>query len=409
VFSWQAARYAERLIEEEEIDLVEAQEWEAPLYHLQVRRAERLGPKRQPPFVVHLHSPTAMIFEHNEWDTTFVDYLPLSRMEEYSIRAADALVCPSEYLARGVIALYGLEAGRIEVVRYPMGETEVLSRDGGTWANNAICYVGRLELRKGVVEWVDAAVKVAGLDASVSFDFFGSDTPVDGGLGRSVQAFLESRIPRQMRSRFRFHGARSREELMCALARVSIAVVPSRWENLPFTCIEAMATGLPVLASPCGGMAELVEDGVSGWVAEDGSAEGLASSLLRALATPAAARANMGARAAGRVCQICGNGTVVTQHLEFRRSVVEAGAARSLRGDAAVTDPEALSRGTTEPTWRRFRYSGMALIQNQTASFALAWFMAAPLREKMRWIGRVIGKPGRVFRWVGWQMSGGAK
>ena len=43
-FSWQASLLAERLIEHEGIDIIEAQEYEAPLYFLQLRRALRLGP-----------------------------------------------------------------------------------------------------------------------------------------------------------------------------------------------------------------------------------------------------------------------------------------------------------------------------------------------------------------------------
>ena len=300
VFSWQVAKYAERLIEEENIDLIEAQEWEAPLYYLQVRRMLGLGPDRQPPCMVHLHSPTQMIFEHNQWDKTLVDYLPLTRLEEFTIRAADSLICPSRYLARGVTELFGLEAEAVTIVRYPMGETPVLARGPEAWARDAICYVGRLELRKGVVEWIDAAVKVASMNQSVSFDFFGSDTSVDGGTGESVLAFLKRRIPRSLRRRFHFHGSQSRDQLLQSLSTFSIAVVPSRWENLPFTCIEAMATGLPVLVSPNGGMAELIVDGDSGWIARDGSPDGLAGALMRALSASAAERAAMAAPATSR-------------------------------------------------------------------------------------------------------------
>jgi glycogen(starch) synthase len=531
VFSWQTARYAERLIDQEGIDLIEAPEWEAPLYYLQLRRALGLGPQRQPPCIVHLHSPTAMIFEHNEWDTTLVDYLPLSRMEEYSIRAADAWLCPSDYLARGVTDLLRWKAGQIEVIRLPKGEIEVQDRSVEIWNRDAICYVGRLELRKGVIEWVDAAVIVAGLNAGVSFDFYGRDTAIDGALGRSVQKVLEVRIPRHFRRRFRFHGAVGRDKLMEALAHFPVAVIPSRWENLPFSCIEAMATGMPVLVSPCGGMAELVEEGVSGWVAKDGSAGALADSLLQVLNTPATDRAQMGVRAAGRIRTLCGNDAVVAGHLEFRRKVAEAGAFRSclvpgssagsinssrrgigvladsvrsedidlqiramtlcgvvivadktalqpgfveaceralqaqpgvglvmpwqvtkdrnpsietgpcpvsleaMRGplpegscfrceaflDAdgqvlplcwetlaaggwvAVTYPQALVRTARAAPKGRRRYSGMALLQNQTRAFALAWFLAAPLGTKMRWLGQAMRKPGRLFRWVGWQ------
>ena len=578
-FSWEVARYAERLIEEEAIDLIEAQEWEAPLYFLQLRRMLGLGPQRQPPCVVHLHSPTQLIFEHNEWDKTLVDYLPLSRFEEFTIRAADSLICPSHYLARGVTRLFELEPDRVAVIRYPMGETPLLTREPKIWSRDAICYVGRLELRKGVVEWIDAAIRVASVHPKASFHFLGSDTSIDGGAGQSVQSYLRRRIPRPLRGRFHFHGIQTRNDLLNSLATFSISVVPSRWENLPFTCIEAMATGLPVLVSPNGGMAELIRDGESGWIASDGSATGLAEALVRALGTSAATRSAMGARAAESVRQICANDSVVSQHIEHKSKIVAAGAERSRRVPgyghrseqgrysmgfvvvgtkdidqtlasiasvraqseaaplvlvldatlrewtfaeanpqgrviyaedcsqakaaecgfnglldlcpnldsvtildsdmrlapsfatvcqqvlrshcgvgvvstwawrvgagrgldtgpwpvlvqpgweavlplgcairveavlahrsnagktwSAVTYPEPLvSISETGRNRSKRRYSGMALIQNPSAVFALKWFIAAPLREKARWIGRILLRPKRIAGWMRWQ------
>ena len=578
VFAWQAARFAERLIEQESIDVVEAQEWEAPLHYLQLRRGLGLGPQRQPPIIVHLHSPSAMIFEHNDWDKSFVDYLPLTQLEEFTIRAADSLICPSAYLARGVTQRFGLSPSCVTVVRYPMGETPLLPRTPQTWARDAICYVGRLELRKGVVEWVDAAVKIAATQLGVTFHFFGSDTSLDGGSsGESVLAYLKRRIPRAVRRQFHFHGPQSREQLLLQLSEFSIAVVPSRWENLPYTCIEAMATGLPVLVSPHGGMAELIVDGESGWVAREGSPAGLAEALTRALAATPTERAVMGARASQAVRQVCANDVVVSRHLEHRSEVVLAGAhqlatptqsrdhsgprglgfvitcaeapqrlastvasvraqtqpapcvvvlaaalhdragaavqgvdqviymenfspsAAANRGlaallalqpdlcavalldqtmrpmiafaercemafasqpSAAIVSPWVVRQGRrtrldtdfvpldshllqqqdlpfgcalriaamqapASQKWAslmypeallsvdqphrarkspRRRYSGLALIQNRSAGFALQWFLAAPLREKARWISRIVLHPGRLLHWLAWQI-----
>jgi glycosyltransferase involved in cell wall biosynthesis len=475
LFAWQAARYVERLMETVAIDVIEAQEWEAPLYYLQMRRLAGLGPERRPPCIVTLHSPTQLIFQHNELDTTLTDFEPLTRMEEWTIRRADALVCPSRYLAKQVADLFGLTPGSIEVIPYAMGvETPRLERPAAVWERNSICYVGRLELRKGILEWVDAAVAVASEHDDVSFHFFGADTTLKGGAGPSVLGVLRRRIPRAMARRFRFHGARSRPELLAALAESSAAVVPSRWENFPFTCIEAMSTGLPVLASPHGGMAEMVVDGQSGWIATDGTPEALATALRRMLSTPPGRRAAMGERAAGDIRRICDNQAVVARQIAFRRQVASRGAAPVHRRpsgeapfaeacahifatqpgigmvapwvlhdgkdldtgpcpasltrlpdaalpDGAVTRPEA----GADPSWRSLqeggwtamtypgppmrtvrgagprpkrRYSMMALIANQSLDFKLRWFLAAPLREKARWLAEAARTPPRVWK-----------
>jgi glycosyltransferase involved in cell wall biosynthesis len=61
-------------------------------------------------------------------------------------------------------------------------------------------------------------------------------------------------------------GAVPRKEVAELLARSDIFVLPSLFEGLSNACIEAMATGLPVVVTDVGGMSELVRDGVDGFV-----------------------------------------------------------------------------------------------------------------------------------------------
>jgi glycogen synthase len=357
-FSWQVAHVTERLVETEGIDLIEGSEWEAPLYYFQLRRALGLGPKRQPPCLVQLHSPAELIFRHNDWDLTLSDYEPLRRVEEFTVRAADLVLCPSRYLARQCERIFNLTPGEVQVIPYPLGDTPRLERDPDVWRRNSICYTGRLELRKGVVEWVDAAVEVAQTHPSVEFDFIGGDTSLDGGPGRSVRGYLDARIPRPLRERFHFHGSIPREELMKALAKIPVAVVPSRWENLPYSCIEAMCTGLPVLVSPTGGMTELITDGESGWVAPDQTAAGLASALRRVLDTAPGQRAAMGGNAEAAARRICSNETVVQQQLELRTRLIAAGVSRSIEVPApAISQASGPQRPGTQQ-------GGMAVVVN---------------------------------------------
>jgi glycosyltransferase involved in cell wall biosynthesis len=79
----------------------------------------------------------------------------------------------------------------------------------------------------------------------------------------------------------------------------SCFVLPSRTEGMPLTVIEAMASGLPVVATRVGGVPELVEDGVTGTLVAAGDAPALATALRRMRLSPADASA-MGARAAQR-------------------------------------------------------------------------------------------------------------
>ncbi len=85
-----------------------------------------------------------------------------------------------------------------------------------------------------------------------------------------------------------------------SLAACDLFVQPSRRESFGLAAAEAMACGVPVVASAAGGLTELVEDGVSGLLAAPGSAESLASGIAY-LADSAALRDRLGAAARERI------------------------------------------------------------------------------------------------------------
>lgn len=360
-FSWQAALLAEQLVESEGIDLIEAQEYGAPLYYFQLRRALGLGPKQTPPCLVHLHSPTEFIINHNGWDIAVPSFLTAKRLEDYSIQMADALLCPSQYMARQAESHYDLAPNSIQVIPLPIGDTPWIERDAATWEQGSIAYVGRLERRKGVLEWIDAAVSLADRYPTVHFDFIGHNclsTPLVDG-----DAIIQRRIPKSLKPRFRFHGKQERSLLPLFLKQARMAVVPSRWENFPNTCVEAMSSGLPVITSPEGGMVEMVEDGYTGWVSDTASPESLAIALQRALETPAEVLAEMGERASARIREICNNQLTLQQHLEFRQKLVLKGATRSLHvlGNQLAAD-RALPSPVSPPKIQLTKNHGIALI-----------------------------------------------
>jgi glycosyltransferase involved in cell wall biosynthesis len=77
-----------------------------------------------------------------------------------------------------------------------------------------------------------------------------------------------------------------RRDVASILAVSDIFVLASRYEGLPLAIIEAMMAGLPVVATRVGGVAELVEDGVTGLIVPPRDGEALTRALRRLLADP---------------------------------------------------------------------------------------------------------------------------
>ncbi len=396
-FMWNAAIMAEWLIEHEGIDVIEAQEYEAPSYVLMARRASGLGPARHVPVIVHLHTPTEFILRANGRDDAVAGQAPLIAAEAFVIRAADALLCPSRFLARIAESHYQLPAGSVHVLPYPVGDTAALTRNAATWANGAIGYVGRMEPRKGVAEWLDAILSTADTYRDAQFTFVGGDTWWPGHGQRSVREALVARAAASGDSRVSFLDAVPRRALTAHLARTRIAVVPSRWENFPFTCIEAMASGVPVLVAPTGGMVEMVEDGRTGWIADGAHAPALEAALRRALGASPATLAEMGAAAAASVRELCDEGAICTRSLALRKTVAAQGS----------PDRRAVALPLSLPDLATATAGAASRTELTGDTMTLRQILKAPGPQRRAVLRRALGDPAYVVQWLSWHLRRG--
>ena len=90
------------------------------------------------------------------------------------------------------------------------------------------------------------------------------------------------------------------DDLPSVLSRWDVFVMPSLEEGFPIAALDAMAAGLPVVATSVGGVPELIEDGKTGCLVPPRDAEALASRLRLLLCNPEL-RVSMGAAAYARV------------------------------------------------------------------------------------------------------------
>jgi glycosyltransferase involved in cell wall biosynthesis len=129
----------------------------------------------------------------------------------------------------------------------------------------------------------DVALRVAG--------------PIPGSMMWAPLARLARR--RGVSDAISWLGSLPADDLVSQLSRADVFVLPSHIENQPNSLLEAMLVGVPCVAAMVGGVAELVEHGVSGLVYHDSDAFALAASIARMLDDPEAA-ASMGKMARER-------------------------------------------------------------------------------------------------------------
>jgi glycosyltransferase involved in cell wall biosynthesis len=170
-------------------------------------------------------------------------------------------------------------------------------------------YVGRLTRTKGLLTLLEAWERVP---APAELVVVGA-----GDLEPELRARADHRLP----GRVRFAGVR--HDVHEYLQAADAWTLPSFGEGLPMSLLEAMATGLPVVTTPVGGIVDVVRAGDNGLLVEPGQAAALASALGRALAAGEDAR-RMGRRARETVLARFGLPSVGQAYLDLFERVRRA-------------------------------------------------------------------------------------
>ncbi|CAN5886947.1 hypothetical protein BH20ACT6_BH20ACT6_25520 [soil metagenome] len=166
-----------------------------------------------------------------------------------------------------------------------------------------ILYVGLLTARKGVVDLIDASRQLRDEGIEHELLLLGG-TPDEGPDAElPVRAAADGRA--------RLLGRRPPEQMPAAYAEADIFCLPSWWEAMPLSILEAMASSLPVVATDVGDVSREVEDGTTGFVVPVQSPDQLAAALAKLLTDPDR-RSRMGA--AGRARAEARFSSVATAH-----------------------------------------------------------------------------------------------
>ena len=294
-----------------------------PRWPLRLRRLVH----RSRPDVVHLHSPAAASIarlvvrtqrsrpaivstEHNMWGAF-----------GWLTRALNAITAPLDDLRLAVSAevrasMGPRRAGAVEVLLHGIPVQDLARRRGERHAARAslgiddatvlVATVANLRAKKDYPTLLAAAAACAD-EPRLQFVAIGQ-----GPLAEELRA---RHTALGLGDRFRFLGYHP--DPPAVVAGADVFALTSRHEGLPIALLEAMALGVPPVASSVGGVSEVVTDGVDGILLEPGDPDALADAL-RALAGDAARRAALGDRAAGRAAAFDISGTQATLEARYR-------------------------------------------------------------------------------------------
>jgi glycosyltransferase involved in cell wall biosynthesis len=206
-------------------------------------------------------------------------------MQRAALSCAHAILANSHAVARR-LQRERVRSGKVTVIHNGL-DLDAFPAAASREPRRRVIVVANLRPEKGYDVLIEAAGRVLRQFPDARFECVGT-----GPQLASIQAALAAG---GISGAFTFFG--QRDDVPALLGAADIFVLPSRSESLPNAVLEAMAAGLPVVASAVGGVPEIVDDGRTGLLAPAGDAAALADRLCRLMNdAPLAARLGEAAR-----------------------------------------------------------------------------------------------------------------
>jgi glycosyltransferase involved in cell wall biosynthesis len=198
------------------------------------------------------------------------------------LRASSGVLCQSTQWAATFRDVAAVDPARLHVVPNwlrcedyaALAATRTRVRSARTFL-----YLGWIEDFKGIFDLIDAVDARRDALAGARFIVCGSGSRLDEVLLRIRRLGLESR--------FEFRGWVGGAAKRAALTEADMLVLPSRREGMPNAVLEAMASGMPVIATAVGGVPDVVRDGVNGLVVPPADPPALGRALARCVSPDA--------------------------------------------------------------------------------------------------------------------------
>lgn len=256
------------------------------------------------PLVVKLHAPSFTIqasndsyvglktrsryylgaFRRGRWPDNPWQYDPARDGERLHALAADEIAANSRATAERVGEVWGLPRDKTSVVPLSFIPPRALMQVDPCGETESVLFVGRLEVRKGVIELAEAVPLVHEVLPCVRFRFVGRDLPHPADRAPVSEHILKA-AGASARA-VRIMGGIPHDRIPQELQNSDVCVFPSDWEASGYVCLEAMAAARGVIGSSAGGMPEIIEHGRTGLLVPPRNPKAIAEAIIALLRDP---------------------------------------------------------------------------------------------------------------------------
>ncbi|MEM9704488.1 MAG: glycosyltransferase family 4 protein [Pseudomonadota bacterium] len=255
------------------------------------------------PVILALHGPFFLHKSVMPLDATGRDNKGRENAEGDAIDCCAATIAPSDFVLKSTLKYYNASPTFTAVVPNPIVGFESAVNSSSTTASgeplneksnamNRILFVGRFDTHKAGDIVLTAMDLLAQKNVNVGLDFIGPDPGVPGGENGAALRFADwmKRLQPITRERINYHGPLPRDAISGFRKSRPITLIASRFENYPYTLLEAMAAASPVIATDTGGIPEIIDHEKTGLLVPPGDAKALAGACERLIKNPELAR-----------------------------------------------------------------------------------------------------------------------
>ena len=231
--------------------------------------------------VVRCHTPSYILAKHyTRAEMSYATNI-LGWFERRTIRRADLVTTPSQDLADVISETCQIPRADIQTIPNTVNLPFPHTQSTATNDKIRILHVGRMERAKGIHVLIETIPAVCAKVPNAQFVFIGGDRKQADGS--STRTYMEQVLAEYIeRSQVKILRSVPDSELAQHYQTADIAVVPSvLYESFSYTCAQAMAYGLPVIASAIGGIPETLNFGKAGILVEIGNSALLTKEIIK--------------------------------------------------------------------------------------------------------------------------------
>lgn len=193
-------------------------------------------------------------------------------------RQADVVFARSNFMRKLIIELFDLNEQRVDVSYCGIAPAFSKIERVAQAKVSRFIYYGSFSHEKGIFDALEALGRVAAQgERNWTFRIAGW-----GEKARVRQVAYENGIE----TRIEMRGHLDQSELVRELEWAQVAILPSYAESFGLACAEAQAAGLPVIGYDVGGVPEIVENGITGWLTPKGQVNRISAAILEAIKKP---------------------------------------------------------------------------------------------------------------------------